>query len=205
MSEDLSPLADLHTHRTTTMTVDELFSIAAPAYGDDWSSAIASLMEDPVERTTIEHLVSVLKSDKRFRSPVLVGPGARLGNGMHRVAAAAIVGAPLDVSSSWPELGQDEEYLSVQVTGLRKRAGTTGRKEGYDDEVDLAMAVTRSLPVPWGWAETDVMCFCSGVLEGIYGCAHRHAAALADEVASALAAWDLVAAMVSVGPANLDV
>lgn len=168
--------------------LEHLKAVFLPAYGGDtWEEAVGYLMTRPAEREVVDALVEELATTTHFREPVRVGwdaEDARLGNGMHRIAAATIASRPTIRVTTKDDATYDDEAQTVEVTFTLDLANAT-IPGAQDDEDDLDYAATwlRSFQLTDGlWVETLACAGHGRLLECEWYCPHD----LADDLISAL-------------------
>lgn len=183
-----------------TVPLEQVLQYALPAYGGDTlTEAIAKLRSWPSEQAIVDQLAAELGRDPQmlFEEPVrlyFVEPRdwddedqaefgdrpvlPRVGNGMHRIAAADQAGARhlrvimrdlKDVDSPY-----DGELIHVNY---RLSGGQPG------DPSDFAFDWLRSFRLaPGAWAEAATQGSCNDVVESIYHCPHRLQQTLVEEL-----------------------
>lgn len=133
--------------------VAALCAAVAPAFGEhDWPAVVRSLLDDPDDAEVIGVLVPAAAGG--FDEPVVLdAEEARVGNGMHRIAAALIAGVPaLRVTDRFVRLPLDcvdVEFVLRPLTGVAQAP--------VDEERGpAAMTWLRSFPLAGLWAQTDI-------------------------------------------------
>lgn len=178
-----------------------------PAYGGDtWDEALAYLHATPSEANVIAELAA--SGPTGFVSPIrvhqdlpdfddpedvaefvpdLLGREWVLGNGMHRVACAVMLGHETIICTTGGPSGGDDadtEYVEVEFLLPGVWAQDHGTDEGVEDELDWVCGWLRSFPLPDGtWVESDGLGSHGGlVMSGSWTCPATHANALITEM-----------------------
>jgi hypothetical protein len=165
--------------------LDQVLEFVLPAYGGDtWPEAFEALRREPSEAAVIEELADELRyGNGLFREPIRIyftdpddgdGSRPRVGNGMHRVAAAELSGTCW-IRCALGDLQDgpgDEQFIQVRFRLQGVPAASAGLKPG-DDDLDFASSWLRSFRLtPQLWTETDVLNSCNGIVESMYRCPH---------------------------------
>lgn len=178
-----------------------------PAYGGDtWAEALAYLHATPSEADVIAELAA--SGSTGFDSPIRVeadvpdfedpedvaefepdalGRGWVLGNGMHRVACAVMLGhETILCATGGHSKGDDAETEYVEVEFLLPGEwpvddGTA--EEGVADALNWVCGWLRSFPLPDGtWVESDGLGSYGLVMSGSWTCPADHADMLVAEM-----------------------
>lgn len=179
-----------------------------PAYGGEtWDEALAYLQATPSEANVIAELAA--SGPTGFDSPIRVGqdlpdfedpedvaefepdPLGRewiLGNGMHRIACAVLLGHMTILSSTGsgsPEDDAETEYVEVDFLLPGVWPVDRGTDEWVEDQLDWVCGWLRSFPLSDGtWVESDGLGSHGGlVVSGSWTCPATHADALIAEMA----------------------
>lgn len=173
-----------------------------PAYGGaTWSEALAYLHAAPAEAEVIEALVAtgvtvfddpirVFRAEPDDRPddevadavPVEAGSQWVIGNGMHRVAAAVVMGSPVIRCTSAEPTSDDaavETYVDAEFTFPPRPAWSA---DGFD-ALDFVSGWLRSFPLADGtWVEGDSFGAHGEVFTGLWSCPTEQADALLGEL-----------------------
>jgi hypothetical protein len=174
--------------------LDQVLRYALPAYGGDTlGQAIATLRAEPSEEEIVTQLAAELRSAPQmlFDEPLrayFINPEdwddedqaehgdrpiqPRIGNGMHRVAAAVAAGAgQVRVTTrDWKSIDSPFGGELIEVQYRVRGAGSPV----VDDAVELAYDWLRSFRLTDdAWVEAATMGSCNAVVDSIYHCPHR--------------------------------
>jgi hypothetical protein len=193
-----------HVPTTSLMPVDAFMATVGPAYGDTWQDAIAALLGSPADADVIATLRPAAR-DRQLRNPVWVAPDEEIGelrvaNGMHRVTACHLEGAPVPyrVSTGWSDLPAGLAEVEV--------AFTVADNEARDEDAffELVFDWLRSFPVGDDWVETSGMGSSREMFTAWYVLPERLVAALPSLLADRLAPHGMTVAVTSITPADRD-
>lgn len=145
----------------------------APAYGDTWVDAEYEILRDPADAFIVSQLREILKKEGTFEEPVVVAYDEdeqlwRVSNGMHRVVASWLEGAP---KISYYELREDEEFPYPE-TQLIEAEFKLYNKGELITQLSEIFGWFRSMPVGKDniWVTSDIMSLTetSGVFSGLW-------------------------------------
>lgn len=173
-----------------------------PAYGGDtWSEVFAYLYGTPSEAQVIADLSASLARTGagEFTEPVCIFPldtdtddepddvdplgrTWRVGNGMHRIATAALLGHDhITTSTAYPAEDSETHYVEVVYELAPDWANHT--PDGDTDDLDYSCGWLRSFPLPDGvWVESDFFSGSGAHLEGLWRCPPTHVEAFLTEL-----------------------
>lgn len=130
------------------LTGVQIMSQYLPAYSEDgtWGKAIQSLMESPSDSRVILRLIEILRTEGKFREPVIVLPAAGndpyqkiVASGNHRVVAAYLAGNfEIEVSNNFYEFADHTTTTVIKGFGMDKL---------NDELADLLVDLLRSVEV----------------------------------------------------------
>ncbi len=178
--------------------LEQVLRYALPPYGGDTlPEAIAALRQNPAEVEIVGVLAAELSAsaDMLFEEPVrvyFIEPadwdavdqaeyGARpiqpkVGNGMHRLAAAVVAGAErIRVTmQDWDSINPPFDDELIELSYLLHGAPAPSYMPHGGDAVEFGFAWLRSFRLtPDAWVEAAVSGSCNGVVTSIYYCPHR--------------------------------
>lgn len=142
------------------MLLSELVANYKPIYPSEhsWDATVQFMLDDPIERKTVEYLVTVLNEQGSLREAVTLGSATindvddvpTVVDGTHRVCAH-ILANKVNIFTRFEGDPRDEEDVEAYQSTIIKFT-----KDLTDDEMDELFSVLRSFPL------TDDVWYTSG-------------------------------------------